>query len=105
MRYIDSADGINIPAGESRSYRVAYKKDYETFFNPDNPGEGIKGVKEINSKIHLSYKQLCVVMLHLAHSIRLAIPTIVSIRYGSIFGHKYTVLTQFYNTFLDGGGK
>ena len=28
--------------------------------------------------------------------------TVVNIRYGSIFGQKYGLLTQFYNTFLDG---
>ena len=103
MRYIDSGDGINIPAGESRSYRVAYKKDYETFFNPNNPGEKLLKVsKEINSKNPFELQAMVCGDATSCSFNSTGNSTIVSIRYGSIFGHKYTVLTQFYNTFLDG---
>lgn len=103
LHHVDGGDGINIPAGETRSYRIAYKKDYESFFNPMDPGEPLLKVsKEINPKNPFELHNIVCGMATSCSFNSNRNSTIVNIRYGSIFGQKFKVLTQFYNTFLDG---
>lgn len=103
LRYVDTGHGIDIPAGQARTYRVAYKEDYERFFNPSDPGEQLLKVsKDINAKIPLELKNtICGDVSSCSFNTN-GNSTIVNIKYGSIFGQKYGLITQFYNTFLDG---
>ncbi|MFT4776915.1 MAG: hypothetical protein ACI9B7_001289 [Oleispira sp.] len=103
LRYVDSGSGIDIPAGQIRTYRVAFKKVYEKFFNPKGPdGKLIKVSKDINSKDPFELKNtVCGEAASCSFNSN-SNSTVVNIKYGSIFGQKYRLLTQFYNTFLDG---
>ncbi|CAH7427699.1 conserved hypothetical protein [Vibrio chagasii] len=103
LRYIDSGSGVDIPAGQTRSYRVAYKEAYERFFNPTDPGEELLKVsKHINAKNPFELQNIVCGDASTCSFNSNGNSTIVNIKYGSIFGQKYGLLTQFYNTFLDG---
>ncbi|CAK1692133.1 SMODS-associating 2TM beta-strand rich effector domain-containing protein [Vibrio crassostreae] len=103
LRYIDSGSGIDIPAGQTRSYRVAYKEEYERFFNPTDPGEELLKVsKHINAKNPFELQNIVCGDASTCSFNSNGNSTIVNIKYGSIFEQKYGLLTQFYNTFLDG---
>ena len=107
IRYLDNGTGIDIPAGETRAYKVAYLKDYEDFFNPDSPGSRLLRVsKDVN--LHNPFELNAIACGVIDGEIPTCSysssgrSTIVSIKYGSIFGQKYKFITQFYNNFLDG---
>lgn len=103
LRYIDSGNGIDIPAGQIHSYRVAFKNDYENFFNPkDSGGKLLKVSKEINPKNPFELHNIVCGDASSCYFNSNGNSTVVNIKYGSIFGQKYRFLTQFYNTFLDG---
>lgn len=103
MRYVDSGDGIDIPAGKMRSYKVAFKSDYENFFNPNNPSEELLGVsKNITHKNPFELNNIVCGNASSCFFESNRNSTAVSIKYGSIFGQKYGLYTQFYNIFLDG---
>lgn len=99
--------GIDIRAGETRKYKVALLSDYENFFNPDDPGSPLLRVStEIQSKKPFELEAIVCGVINgeippctFSYSGR---STVVDIRYGSIFGQQYHVLTQFYNNFLKG---
>ncbi len=103
LRYVDSGSGIDIPAGELRSYRVAFMEDYEIFFNPTSPGgQLLKVSKDINPKDPFELQRMVCSNATPCYFNSNGNSTVVRIKYGSIFGQKYGLLTQFYNTFLDG---
>ncbi|WP_233968878.1 hypothetical protein [Pectobacterium polaris] len=99
--------GVDIRAGETRKYKIALLSDYENFFNPDDPGAPLLRVStEIQPKQPFELEAIACGVINgeippctFSSSGR---STVVDIRYGSIFGQKYHVLTQFYNTFLKG---
>ncbi|NJC38071.1 hypothetical protein GGR60_002625 [Xanthomonas arboricola] len=102
-----NGNGVDIRAGETRKYKVALLSDYEKFFNPDDSGAPLLRVStEIQSERPFELEALACGVINgdippctFSTSGR---STVVDIRYGSIFGQKYHVLTQFYNTFLKG---
>lgn len=99
--------GIDIRAGETHKFKIALLDTYENFFNPDNPGAQLLKVSTKTQSETTSDLQAIV-----CGKINGEIPpcvfsystrsTVVDIRYGSIFGQRYHVLTQFYNDFLKG---
>jgi hypothetical protein len=103
--YNDS--GVDIGAGETRKYKIASINNYEHFFNPDYPGAPL-----IRVSTTLQSNKLTDIREIACGKINGEVPlcsfsystssTIVDVRYGSIFGQKYHVLTQLYNDFLDG---
>lgn len=103
----DNGTGVDIRAGETRKYKVALLSDYEKFFNPDDPGAPLLRVStEIQSEKPLELQAIVCGVINgeippctFSYS---GSSTFVDIRYGSIFGQKYHVLTQFYNNFLKG---
>ncbi len=106
-RFTNDNDGIDIPAGENKSYKVAFISDYEKFFNPENPGAKLLKVStKINSEKPFELQAIAcgvengeISPCSFNSSGR---STIVDIKYRSIFGQTYQTLTQFYNIFLDG---
>lgn len=103
IRYIDSGSGIDIPAGEIRSYRVAFKNDYENFFSPNFIDKKLLKVStEIDSKNPFELNYVVCKNTSSCSFSSIINSTVVSIKYGSIFGQKYGLYAQFYNTFLDG---
>lgn len=103
LRHIDSGSGIDIPAGQTLSYRVAFLNDYENFFNPQAPGKKlIKVSKDINIQNPFELHNIVCGDSSSCSFSSNTISTIVNIKYGSIFDQRYRLLTQFYNTFLDG---
>lgn len=103
IRYIDNGRGIDIPSGQTRSYRVAFKEEYEKFFNPKDPSEPLLKVsKSVNRKDPFELQNtICGNASTCSYNSK-GNSTVVNVKYGSIFGQKYGLLTQFYNTFLDG---
>lgn len=108
-RYSNGYDGagVDIRAGATRKFKVALLSNYGNFFNPENPEAPLLKVStEIQSEKPFELQKLACGVINgeippctFSYSIK---STIVDIRYGSIFGQKYSVLTQFYNSFLDG---
>ena len=108
-RYSNGYDGagIDIRAGATHKFKVALLTNYGDFFNPENPAAPLLKVStKIHSENPFELQKLACGVINgeippctFDHSIN---STIVDIRYGSIFGQKYNVLTQFYNSFLEG---
>lgn len=102
--------GIDIRAGATHTFNVALLSNYKKFFNPEDPGADLLSVstKIQPEKTYELQKIACGVIngeippCTFKYLVR---PTVVDIRYGSIFGQKYNVLAQFYNSFLDGEAK
>lgn len=98
--------GVDIRAGATHKFKVALLSDYESFFNPEDPGASLLRVStKIKSEKAFELQKLACGLINgeippcsFSYSIR---STIVDIRYGSVFGQKFNVLTQFYNSFLD----
>lgn len=99
--------GDDIPAGESRRYRIASIAEYAKLFNPKDPRSKLL---RVSTKIQdeNSFELSAVVCGtqdgdtgSCAFNSK-ELSTVVRLRYGSIFGQKCELLTQFYNTFLEG---
>jgi len=99
--------GADIPAGKTREYKVAILGDYKKFFNPGDPGAPLLKVStKIQSVRFFALEPIVcgtandeALPCFFSSTIR---PTVVDISYGSIFGQKHHVLTQFHNAFLIG---
>lgn len=99
--------GVSIPAGESRRYRISDVDDYENLFNPENPESSLLRVStEVQDEAPFELATLACGVdqwgVRPCEFDSTGLSTVVNLRYGSIFGQKYNVLTQFYNTFLKG---
>jgi hypothetical protein len=104
---LQNGNGIQIRAGETEKYIIAFVKDYEMFFNPSSPRDRLIGVS-ININTENPFEEGAVVCGTSKNSLvpckyrAVGLSTVVHIKFGSIFGYKYNILTQFYNRFLDG---
>lgn len=98
--------GVSIPAGESRRYRISDVDDYENIFNSENPGFSLLVSTVVQDEAPFELATLArgddQWGVRPCQFDSTGLSTIVNLRYGSIFGQKYNVLTQFYNTFLKG---
>lgn len=99
--------GVSIHAGESRQYRLSDVSDYENLFNPETPGASLLRVStQVQDEAPFELATLACGVdqwgVRPCEFDSTGLSTIVNLRYGSIFGQKYNVLTQFYNTFLKG---
>lgn len=105
-----NGSGVDISAGETRKYKIASLNTYKNFFNPEAPGAQLLNVSKKNQSATTPELQAIVcgktngeiAPCDFSYSTR---STVVDIKYGSIFGQRYHVLTQFYNEFLNGDVK
>jgi hypothetical protein len=104
------ASGVDIPAGDSRRYKIASVKAYAKLFNP---GHADSTLLRVSTKIqdeepHEFEDIVCGPQGKGSDPCAFdvtGVSTVVRVRYGSIFGEKHLLLTQFYNTFLVGQRK
>lgn len=97
--------GVDISAGATRTYRIAAVSKYTDLFYPANRNAKLVYVStKLQSALPADIlTNVCATAGQSADDCDVStegISTVVSIRYGSIFGQKYSTLTQFYNTFL-----
>lgn len=97
----------DIRAGATQKYTIASVKNYESFFGPSTPNAKLlRASTTIQSEKPFELEEIVCGRKNggIASCSFNADgnSTILDIKYGSIFEQKYSTLTQFYNTFLNG---